>query len=227
MTQRNRTNIGCLTVVFSMAVGLVWSAPQGQQQTPSTAETSTYQEAHTEREAQSKIKLLDDFVSKYPMSVLIPYVYQEYYVAYYQLKNYVQTIEYVDRLLALGDKINIGMGLQALGFRAKAYCIDSGNTRLQAPEAHMKARNAANQGLQMLSRWQKPQNMTDENFATQRRNMGTLFSSVAEIADSHLKGNKPAVAPCEPDSAQASDPARFNRLMNGIDAEERQSPRVR
>jgi hypothetical protein len=69
--------------------------------------------------------------------------------------------------------------------------------------------------------------MTDENFATQRRNMGTLFTSVAEIADSHLKGNKSTVAPCEPDSPQASNPARFDRLMNGIGAEERQSPRVR
>jgi hypothetical protein len=98
MKQYKWISTGCLTVVFSIAVGLTWSAPQ-EQQTPSTAEAYAYQEAHTEREAQSKIKSLDTFVSKYPMSVLIPYVYQDYYVAYYQLKNYPQTIEYVDRLL--------------------------------------------------------------------------------------------------------------------------------
>jgi len=69
--------------------------------------------------------------------------------------------------------------------------------------------------------------MTDEQFATQRKNMATLFDSVADIADSHLNGDNSAVASCEPEPAQASDPGRFDRLMNQIGAEERQSPRVR
>jgi len=216
-----------LIVLFSIAVGFAWSTPQDQQQTPSTAEAKAYQAAHTERDAQSKIKSLDDFVSTYPMSVLMPYVYGDYYPAFYQLKNYPQTIEYADKLLALGDKIDVGTSLQALGFRARAYCIASGNIGLQALEAHTKARDAAAEGLQMLDRWLRPQNMTDEQFAAQRKNLGNLFSSVAEIAESHSKGNKPAAARCAPDPAPPSDAGKIDRIMNQISAEERESPRVR
>jgi tetratricopeptide (TPR) repeat protein len=214
----------CLAVMLTTAGGLAWSAPQDQQR-PSTAEANAYQAAHTERDAQSKIKSLDDFVSKYPMSVLISYVYQYYYLAYYQMKNYPQTIEYVDKLLALGDNIEVGTSLQALGFRAKAYCIGSGSTAL-SPEAHTKARDAAAQGLQMLDQWLRPQNMTDEQFAAQRKNLSNFFSSVAEIADSHLKGDKP-LAPCKPDPAEPSDPSKFDRIINQIGTEDSQSPRVR
>jgi hypothetical protein len=226
MKRHKWIGIECLTVVFSMAAGLAWAAPQDQQM-PSKDEFNAYQAVQTERDAQSQIKSLDGFVSKYPTSVLLPNVYHDYYLAYYQLKNYPQTIEYVDRLLALSDKIGPGTILQALSFRAKAYCVGSGNTGLQAPEADTKARDAAAQGLQMLARWVKPQNMTDEQFAVQRKNLGDFFRSVAEIADAHLKGNKSSVAPCQSDATEPADPGRFGRIMNQIGAEERQSPRVR
>jgi tetratricopeptide (TPR) repeat protein len=214
----------CLAMMLTTAGDLAWSAPQDQQR-PSTAEANAYQAAHTEGDTQSKIKSLDNFVSKYPMSILISYVYQDYYLAYYQMKHYPQTIEYVDKLLALGDDIDVGTGLQALGFRAKAYCISSGNSAL-SPEAHTKARDAATQGLQMLDRWLRPQNMTDEQLAAQRKNLENVFSSVAEIADSHLNGDKP-LAPCKPDPAEPSDPSKFDRIINQIGTEESQNPRVR
>jgi hypothetical protein len=90
--QHKWIGIGCLTVVSSMAVGLAWCAPQDKQ-TASADEASAYQAAHTEPDAQSKLKSLDGFVSNYPMSVLIPYVYEHYYLAFYQMKNYPRTIE--------------------------------------------------------------------------------------------------------------------------------------
>ena len=43
------------------------------------------------------MKLLDDFVMKYPMSALLPYVYRDYYLAYYASKNYAKAIDYVDK----------------------------------------------------------------------------------------------------------------------------------
>jgi hypothetical protein len=227
MKKRKWISAGCLTVVFATGVGLASSAPQVQQQMPSADEATAYQAAHSERDAQSKIKSLDDFVSKYPMSVLIPFVYQDYYLAYYQMKNYPQTIEYVDRLLALDYRIDVGTSVQALGFRAKAYCIGVGSNGLQTPEVHVKARDAAAKGVQMLDRWLRPRNMTDEQFAAQRKSLGKFLSSVAEIAESNLKGQKPAIAPCEPDPAGASDTDKFDRIMNEIGTEERESPRVR
>lgn len=51
MKQHKCIGTGCLTVVFSMAVGLAGSAPQDQRQTPSKAEADAYQAAHTELDA--------------------------------------------------------------------------------------------------------------------------------------------------------------------------------
>jgi hypothetical protein len=79
----------------------------------------------------------------------------------------------------------------------------------------------------MLDRWLRPRNMTDEQFAAQCKDLGNFFNSVAEIADAHLQGNKSSVASCQPDPAQPSDPGKFNRIINQIGTEERQSPQVR
>ena len=91
-----------------------WAAsPQDQQAKPaySLAEYNAFQTAHNEQNAQAKVKALDDFVVKYPASALLQYVYFDYYHAYYTLKNYPQTIEYADKLLALGDKVDFGSRL--------------------------------------------------------------------------------------------------------------------
>jgi len=69
--------------------------------------------------------------------------------------------------------------------------------------------------------------MTDEQFAAQQKNIGTLFSSVTGIAESGLKGDKSAVGLCGDAAAAAPDSGRFDRIMNQIGTEERQSPRVR
>jgi tetratricopeptide (TPR) repeat protein len=69
------------------------------------AEYNAYTAAQATKDPTQQIKQLDDFVSKYPNSALLIYVYPLYYNAYSQLKNYAKVIEYADKLLALGDKI--------------------------------------------------------------------------------------------------------------------------
>ena len=93
----------------------------------------------------AKIKLLDDFVSKYPNSTLLQYVYQLYYQAYAQQKNYPKGIEYADKLVALGDKADIGARLQAIQARVQAFSastFDREGGRCQRP-AHEGARCGA------------------------------------------------------------------------------------
>ena len=125
------------------------------------AEYNAYTSAHMEQNPQQKIKLLDDFVMKYPMSALLTYVYQDYYLAYYGLKNYPQTIDYVDKLLALGDKVDLGARLQAQVARAQAFLAGQADKSLQTPEALGKAKDAAAAGLKTLAPWQKPEKTTD------------------------------------------------------------------
>src|SRR5271167_3978778 len=68
------------------------------------AEYNAYQAAAAEKDPAAQIKLLDDFVSKYPNSALLNYIYPLYYKNYGAQKNFPKTIEYADKLLALGDK---------------------------------------------------------------------------------------------------------------------------
>ena len=72
----------------------------------SLAEYNQYQAADKEPNPQQKIKALDDFVKAYPNSTLMPYIYRDYYTTYMALKNFAQAIEYADRMIALGDKID-------------------------------------------------------------------------------------------------------------------------
>src|SRR2546428_6601712 len=128
---------------------------------------------------------------KFPGSALTMYIYGDYYITYYSLKNYPQTIEYVDKLLAL-PMVDLGTRLQSLGYRAQAMLYGSGMKELQTPEAYTKAKDAAAQGLQALNQWQKPQNMSDDQFATNKKGLGVLFNSVAGIAQPGLKDYKAA-----------------------------------
>jgi tetratricopeptide (TPR) repeat protein len=178
------------------AAAATWAAPQEQQQQQAKpnytlAEYNAYQDAHGEKDPQAKIKKLDDFVMKFPMSALTMYIYGDYYATYYALKNYPKTIEYVDKLLAL-PMVDLGTKLQSLGYRAQAMLYGSSNPALQTPEAYTKAKDAAAQGLQTLNQWQKPQNMSDDQFATNKKGLGVLFNSVAGIAESGLKDYKSA-----------------------------------
>jgi tetratricopeptide (TPR) repeat protein len=177
------------------AAAATWAAPQEQQQQQkpnyTLAEYNAYMDAHGEKDPQAKIKKLDDFVMKFPMSALMMYIYGDYYTTYYALKNYPQTIEYVDKLMAL-PTVDLGTKLQSLGYRAQAMLYGSGDKALQTPEAYTKGKDAAAKGLETLNQWQKPQNMTDEQFTTNKKGLGVLFNSVAGIAESGLKDYKAA-----------------------------------
>ena len=140
-------------------------------------EYNAFQAATNEKDPQARIKALDDFVAKYPMaeiSDLLQFTYKDYYPDYFAQKNYPQT-DYVDKLLALGDKI-AAVRLKALVARAKAFYAGSADKALQTPEQLTKAKDAATQGLATLSAYQKPANMTDEQFAQQKKTR-----SIAEL----------------------------------------------
>jgi hypothetical protein len=88
-----------LGTVLAMAVGTAWAVPQDQQ-----AERDAYQAAHDEKDPQAKIKQLDEFTAKYPDSALMADVYQDYYLTYFSMMKYVQSVTYADKFLSFGDK---------------------------------------------------------------------------------------------------------------------------
>jgi tetratricopeptide (TPR) repeat protein len=187
------TGAGLLWIALAMGTGAgkAWAAPQApaDQAKPgySMAEYNQYQAATKETNPQQKVKLLDDFVKAYPNSTLMPYVYRDYYTTYMALKNYAQVIEYADRMIALGDKIDATGKLEAYYTRAQGFYLGMADKSLQTPDALNKARDAALAGLKALEDLKKPDNVEAAQFETQKKGVKVLFNAVAALSSTTLK----------------------------------------
>src|ERR1700678_4408973 len=95
-------------------------------------EYNAFQAARAETNAQNRIKLLDDFVTKFPNSTLMPYVVQLYMSTYNELKDYPKVIETADKINAMGDKVDAGVRRQALQTRVQAFSV---SLNPKAPDA--------------------------------------------------------------------------------------------
>ncbi|MHB8503096.1 MAG: tetratricopeptide repeat protein, partial [Candidatus Acidiferrales bacterium] len=125
-----------------------------------------------------------DFVSKYPNSALLIYVYPLYYQAYGQLKNYQKVIEYADKVAALGDKVEAGVRYQALYAHCFAYNALSTTQAAWAglPANAKAAQDAAVAGLKALDELKKPDTMTDDAFNAQKKQIQVYFNGTAAQA---------------------------------------------
>src|SRR5580693_10381264 len=156
------------------------------------AEYNSYQAAAAEKVPAQQVKCLDDFVSKYPNSALLIYVYPLYVQAYGQLKNYQKVMEYSDKVIGLGDKIDAGGQYQAL--YAHCFAYNALSAAQQADPATAKAaRDAAVSGLKALDGVKKPDGMTDDAFATQKKQIQIYFNGTAAQASMAMKDNASAI----------------------------------
>jgi tetratricopeptide (TPR) repeat protein len=172
-------------------------SPQGQQQsgqqpTYTLAEYNAFQACRAETNAQTRVKCLDDFVAKFPNSTLMQYVYQLYIDTYKQQNNFVKTVEYADRLLALGDKIQPQGRLQALVARCTAFESSYNAKAPDVQEQIAKERDAAQQGLKLLNDLPKPANVSDEQFAEQKKPANSFFYNALGFANLQAKDFKAA-----------------------------------
>lgn len=155
------------------------------------AEYDAYQAAAAEKSPQQKVKLLDDFVAKYPNSEYLAFVYSDYWQAYAALRQYTKVIDYLDKLLALSE-LNEGGRLEAQYRRAAtfeyAYNAKSANLNEQAT----KGRDAALDGLKILNSFQKPAQATDEQWNAAKKQYMTQFYNTAAICSLYLKDYKTA-----------------------------------
>jgi tetratricopeptide (TPR) repeat protein len=187
------TGAGLLWIALGMGTGAAKlsaavQAAQDQSKPGYTlAEYNQYQAADKETNPQQKVKLLDDFVKAYPNSTLMPYVYRDYYTTYLQLKNYAQAIDYTDKMIALGEKIDTQGRLEAYYTRAQAFYLGQGDKNLQTPDALNKARDAATAGLKTLEDLKKPDNASADQFEQQKKGVKVLFNTVAALASTGLK----------------------------------------
>jgi len=166
----------CTTVAPAMARGTGGGAAGQQKYT--MAEYNAWQAADAEKNLPAQIKLLDDFVAKYPNSALLNYIYALYYKNYGAQKNFPKTIEYCDKLIALGDKASAGERYEAYSVRAYAY----NNISNPDPQTAKAAHDAALAGVKSVDVYPKPEGMDDAKFAEQQKQSKIIFYATAANA---------------------------------------------
>ncbi|MGC2422267.1 MAG: hypothetical protein WA405_11545 [Candidatus Acidiferrales bacterium] len=195
-----------LWMLFPVRPAVAWGAQQSQQPTYTIPEYNAFQACQTEKDLPGKLSCLDSFSTQFPNSTLMPYVYQLYYQAYFQQKNYSKTIYYVDKLAAMGSKVDQGALVQALQDRVQAFSASFDPKAPDAADQLAKERDAALQGATITQQLPKPANstMSDADFAQQKKPYIAFFYAAAGSADFELKDYPAAVQAFE--SALANNP---------------------
>ena len=158
----------------AQAAGGGGAAPQ---QKYTVAEYNAYTAAANEKNPQAQLKLLDDFVAKYPNSSLLNYVYPLYYQNYAAQKNYPKVMEYADKELAL-PAVTASEKYQAYSARAFAY----NNTPNPDPTQAKAAYQAAVEGAKSVDALAKPEGYDDAKFAEEKKKAVLSFNGTAASA---------------------------------------------
>jgi hypothetical protein len=166
----------CISITSVRGQDAGAGAAGGQKYT--MAEYNAYQAAAAEKNPAAQIKLLDDFVSKYPNSALLNYIYPLYYKNYGAQKNFPKTIEYCDKLIALGDKASPAEKYEAYSVRAYAY----NNIQNPDPATATAARAAALAGVKAVDAVPKPEGVDEAKFNEQKKQSIIFFYGTAANA---------------------------------------------
>ena len=147
------------------------------------AEYNSYQACANDKNPASQVKCFDDFVSKYPSSALLIYIYPQYIAAYMQAKDYKKAMEAADKVVGLGDKVDAATKYSALYQRALAYnalLSDPAQGKAVGADTGMAkgAMDAAVQALKYLEEVKKPENMTDDQFSKQKETIKTFLHGI-------------------------------------------------
>jgi hypothetical protein len=176
-----------LCIALGNANGARAQAPAGQEagkQPYTMPEYNAEQACGNDKNPTSQVKCLDDFVSKYPNSNLLIYVYPMYYQAYSQLKSWPKVIESADKLVALGDKVGPNEKYGAL--YARAFAFNNLSAAEQAPQAK-GAMAAAEAGLKLIPELKKPDTLDEKAFEEQKKQAAIYLNGTAAQSAAVLK----------------------------------------
>jgi hypothetical protein len=211
--------LGALCLILGNGLSAVAQAPAAGQDTGAAkytmAEYNAYQACAGEKVPAAQIKCLDDFVSKYPNSTLLNYIYPLYYQAYSAQKNYLKMIESADKLAALGDKVDALTRFNAHYSHATAYYAlvsdpkEGPNASKDAALAKATQAAAAN-ALKILEELKKPEAVTDDAWAKQKTVFQLTLNGIAAQAAVNAKDCAGAVGSYKAALALNPDDLTFN-----------------
>jgi hypothetical protein len=170
----------------------------GSKQPYTMAEYNAFTACQGETNPTAKVKCLDDFVSKYPNSALLIYIYPLYSQAYGQLKNYAKVMEYSQKLAALpavtaADKFNAYYAYAA-AYNALISDRTTGPGAIADATLNKGAAADATTALKTLDDVKKPDTVTDDAWATQKKTFQIFLNGIGAQASLNLKDYTSAIA---------------------------------
>ncbi len=190
-----RERMAARGIVLAVTLFLCWQAkPAAAQDAPAQQpaytipEYNAFQACNAEKNAQTRLKCLDDFVGKFPKSTLMKYIDQMYWSTYNELKNYPKVTEYADKYVAESDaKADNAARVQAFYSRCAVFEFAYNPKAADSTEQLNKAKAACQDGLTALNSLAKPENMTDQQFADQKKPVAALFYDTVGFSELQLK----------------------------------------
>lgn len=182
----------------------------GQQKTPYTMpEYNAFTACQNEKDPNQQVKCFDDFVSRFPSSTLLQYVYPAEVQDYQTLKNCQQTVAVADKVIAM-DSIPVGNRAKAALARIQAFQQCYKSTDPNATDELTKDRDLAIKIPAMLSQIPPQSGMTAEQMQAALKPALNLVYDHAGWASLQLKDLPGAVSAyknalqAKPDDAVAS-----------------------
>lgn len=183
----------CVVPVAAWTVGAQAAQGGAQQKAPSYTmpEYNQFTACQAEKDNTSKVKCLDGFVSQFPNSTLMQYVYQIYYQTYFQLKDFKKAIDYADKLVALADKAELASRVSAAEFRVQVFPYAYTTKDPDYQNQLTKQRDAALQAVKLLQEYKAApgSKLTDADF---KKYMAVDYAAAGN-ADLQMKDNTDAV----------------------------------
>jgi tetratricopeptide (TPR) repeat protein len=177
------------------------------------AEYNDYMNATQNQNPGQRTVALDRFVAQYPHSDLLPFAYQSYYLAYNDLKQYAQVVEYADKYLATAQAGDPVARLRALTARTTAFERSYTASDTSSTATLEKALDAATQAIALLPKIPKPQNLSAEQFEQEKKSTRAFYEYAAGYAELERKNYDKAVQHLEfASEVNERDPLTFLQL---------------
>jgi tetratricopeptide (TPR) repeat protein len=202
---------GFALMALSAAPAKAQAAQGGQQAKPTYTmpEYNAFTACQNEKDPNQQVKCFDDFVSRFPNSTLMQYVYQLEIPAYQKLNNCQQVVAAADKLIAM-ESVAIGTRAQAAISRIQAFQQCFKPTDPNATDELTKDRDLALKIPAMLSQIPTPAGKTPEQMQEALKPALDLVYDQAGWASLQLKDYPGAVSAyknalqAKPDDAAAS-----------------------
>src|SRR5437588_4257483 len=149
------------------------AAPQQKKEIKDPAEYNAYVGAVQQTDPASKVSGLEAFLTQYPNSVMKEDALELLMGAYQQTGNSAKMLDAANRLLAVNPD------------NARALVLLAYNER--AAQKWTDAKQHAERGLQALSKMNKPEGVSEADFAKQKTQLSALLNSVAGFSALQLK----------------------------------------